>query len=158
TAVRQGIYDKVMRISAAVCLLAAVTSLAGQQIDTIQNTGGRSGASLNGAWQYLLDPYEAGYYDFHMKPIADGGLGSNRTPANKGDKYELAFTDLTPMLQVPGDWNTQRPELLWYEGTVWLRHAFDFAPKPSRRQFLWFGAANYHAIVYLNGKKLGEHT
>jgi beta-glucuronidase len=119
---------------------------------------GRAGESLNGSWQYLLDPYEAGYYDFHMKPIADGGLGSNRVPANKGDKYELAFTKLTPTLQMPGDWNTQRPELLWYEGTVWYRRTFDYAPREAHRQFLWFGAANYHAIVYLNGKKIGEHV
>jgi beta-glucuronidase len=144
-----------MRLSLLVFLSAA---LFGQQIDTIQNPGARAGASLNGAWQYLLDPYEAGYYDFHMKPIADGGLGSNRAPANKGDKYELAFNALTPTLQVPGDWNTQRPELLWYEGTAWFRHTFDYAPAPGHRQFLWFGAANYQSIVFLNGKKLGEHT
>ena len=79
-------------------------------------------------------------------------------PANKGDKYELAFNALTPTLQVPGDWNTQRPELLWYEGNAWFRHSFDYTPAPGHRQFLWFGAANYHAIVFLNGKKLGEHT
>jgi beta-glucuronidase len=133
-------------------------SLLGQQLDTIQNAGARSGASLNGAWQYLLDPYNAGYYDFHMKPISDGGLGSNREPKDKGDKYELAFTALTSTLQVPGDWNTQRPELLWYEGSVWYRRTFDYKPAAGHRQFLWFGAANYHAIVYLNGKKLGEHT
>jgi len=86
-----------MRLSAF--LFAA--ALFGQQVDTIQNAGARAGASLNGAWQYLLDPYEAGYYDFHMKPIADGGLGSNRVPANKGDKYEIAFTAQTPTMQVP---------------------------------------------------------
>jgi beta-glucuronidase len=151
----------VMRISAFLCAAACVLTgfpAYGQPVETIQNARGRAGESLNGSWQYLLDPYEAGYYDFHMKPIADGGLGSNRVPANKGDKYELAFTELTPTLQVPGDWNTQRPELLWYEGTVWYRRTFDYAPKEAHRQFLWFGAANYHAIVYLNGKKLGEHV
>jgi beta-glucuronidase len=158
---RASIYDMVMRnsafICAVACLVAAVPAF-GQPVDTIQNTRGRAGTSLDGAWQYLLDPYEAGYYDFHMKPIADGGLGSNRVTANKGDEYELAFTDLTPTLQVPGDWNTQRPELLWYEGTVWYRRIFDYTPKEACRQFLWFGAANYQAIVYLNGKKVGEHA
>jgi beta-glucuronidase len=58
---------------------------------------------------------------------------------------------------VPGDWNTQRPELLFYEGTVWYKRDFDYVVKPGRRVFLWFGAANYRAIVYLNGSKLGEH-
>jgi beta-glucuronidase len=155
------IYDMVMRISAFLCAAACMWAgppASGQPVETIQNARGRAGESLNGSWQYPLDPYEAGYYDFHMKPIADGGLGSNRVPANMGDKYELAFTELTPTLQVPGDWNTQRPELLWYEGTVWYRRTFDYAPKEAHRQFLWFGAANYHAIVYLNGKKIGEHV
>ena len=30
--------------------------------------------------------------------------------------------------------------------------------KPATRLFLYFGAANYEAIVYLNGEKLGSHT
>src|SRR5271169_3996526 len=98
-----------MRLSGI--LLVLCFSAAAQPAGTIQNTRGRAGASLNGAWQYLLDPYEAGYYDFHMNPIKDGGLGSNRMPENRGDRYELAFTALTPALQVPGDWNSQRPEL-----------------------------------------------
>jgi len=150
-----------MRRSADYCawlglLLAA--PLAAQPAEAIQNAGARGGISLNGAWQYLLDPYEAGYFDFHMNPIADGGLGSGRAPANPSDKYELAFTAATPTLQVPGDWNTERPDLLWYEGTIWYRRSFDYSPRASRRLFLRFGAANYHAVVFLNGKKLGEHT
>jgi beta-glucuronidase len=141
-------------------LMAAIGSFA-QPSELIQNAGARQQLNLNGQWQALLDPYEAGYFDFHMNPIRDGGLGSNRTPTDKSDRYELAFTPLTPTLSVPGDWNTQRPELLWYEGTVWYRREFDHqAPAGSgpRRLFLWFGAANYHAVVFLNGKKLGEHT
>jgi len=128
-----------------------------QPIDTIQNAAARQSVSLDGAWQVLLDPYEAGYYDFHLNPIRDGGLGANRSPVDKSDKFELAFLPTTPTLQVPGDWNTQRPDLLWYEGTVWYRRQFDAAVRPGRRQFLWFGAANYQAIVFLNGKKLGQH-
>ena len=71
-----------------------------------------------------------------MNPIRDGGLGSNREPANKGDKYELAFNAATPTLQVPDDWNSQRPELFWYEGTVWYHRSFDYSPKEPRRLFL----------------------
>ena len=75
----------------------------GGPADRYHSSGGRAGISLNGAWQYLLDPYEAGYFDFHMHPMRDGGLGSNREPADKGDNYELAFTAATPTLHVPGD-------------------------------------------------------
>jgi len=35
-----------------------------------------------------------------------------------------------PILQVPGDWNTQKPEFLWYEGTIWYKREFDYAKKP----------------------------
>jgi beta-glucuronidase len=147
-----------MRISAILFLALAASPAYAQPLDLIQNPGSRKGASLNGRWQTLMDPYEAGYYDFHLHPIPDGGLGANRVPAGKSDKYELAFLPAAPTLQVPGDWNTQKPELLWYEGTIWYRREFDHAaPAAPSRQFLWFGAANYRAIVFLNGKKLGEH-
>ena len=33
---------------------------------------------------------------------------------------------------VPGDWNSQDDKLFWYEGTIWYRTRFDFAP--ARRQ------------------------
>jgi beta-glucuronidase len=147
-----------MRISAFVFLVLAAAASRAQQTDLIQNASARQGASLNGRWQALLDPYEAGYYDFHLNPIKDGGLGANRVPENKGDKFELAFLPATATLAVPGDWNTQRPELLWYEGSIWYRHEFDYAaPAAPRRQFLWFGAANYQAVVFVNGKKVGRH-
>jgi beta-glucuronidase len=150
-----------MRISGiAACALWCAGALGAQPLGLIQNPSARQSLSLNGPWHYLMDPYEAGYYDFHLNPIPDGGLGANREPAGKDDKYELAFLPDSPTLQVPGDWNTQKPELLWYEGTIWYRRTFD-APaavvQPSHRQFLWFGAANYRAIVFLNGKKIGEH-
>ena len=36
--------------------------------------------------------------------------------------------DTSPTLRVPGDWNSQRPELLLYEGTVWYERAFTYHP------------------------------
>ncbi len=147
-----------MRISVFAFVVLAAAASRAQQIELIQNPSARQGVSLNGRWQALMDPYEAGYYDFHLNPMKDGGLGANRAPADKGDKFELAFLPATPTLAVPGDWNTQRPELLWYEGSIWYRHEFDYAPPAApHRQFLWFGAANYQAVVFVNGRKLGQH-
>src|SRR5580704_10696774 len=120
-----------MRISAIALFALAAAASRGQQIDLIQNPSARQGASLNGHWQTIMDPYEAGYYDFHLNPIKDGGLGANRLPSDKGDKYELAFLPATPTLDVPGDWNTQKPELLWYEGTIWYRREFDHTPSAT---------------------------
>ena len=117
----------------------------------------RQNLSLNGPWKIIVDPYEAGYYDFHLNPLRDGGLGADRVPANKSDRLELTFMPNSATLQVPGDWNTQKPEFLWYEGTIWYKREFDYVKKPGRRLFLWFGAANYQAIVFLNGHRLGQH-
>jgi len=61
---------------------------------------------------------------------------------------------------VPGDWNTQRPELLYYEGIVWYQRRFDAAAADTddgRRRFVQFGAAAARATVWLNGRKLGQH-
>src|SRR5262249_45617828 len=60
-------------------------------------------------------------------------------------------------LNVPGDWNTQRESLLFYEGSVWYKRSFDYAKSPKNRLFLHFGACNYTASVYLNGEELGRH-
>jgi len=61
-------------------------------------------------------------------------------------------------IEVPGDWNSQKKELLYYEGTLWYKKSFDytFSKKPAR-QFVYFEASNYKTEVYLNGKKLGTH-
>jgi beta-glucuronidase len=141
----------------AAVLLAGGIACYAQQGGLVQNASARLSLSLNGPWKVIVDPYEAGYYDFHQHPIPDGGLGANRVPAGKSDKLELTFLPESATLQVPGDWNTQKPEFLWYEGTIWYQREFEYAKKPGRRLFLWFGAANYQAIVFLNGKKLGQH-
>lgn len=128
---------------------------------TLQNIAGRSTVSLNGRWNYIIDPYEMGYYDyrhtpFDQSPSGTGGFYDNRKPKDKGDWVEYDF-DLAPNMAVPGDWNSQAEKLQLYEGTIWLRQNFQAAPKAGKRYFLYFGAVNYEAHVYLNGKKLGAH-
>ena len=125
-------------------------------LDLIQNTARRDGVSLNGPWQTIVDPYESGYLDYRYRPYADGGFGANKKPKTKSDLIEYDF-DSSPRLNVPGDWNTQRPELMLYEGTIWYKRDFDCAKKPGHRIFVWFGAANYRAMVFFNGAKIGEH-
>ena len=86
----------------------------------------------------------------------DGGYFLDRKPADKTDLVEYDF-DTSPTLDVPGDWNSQDERLFYYEGTVWYRRRFDYHAGEGKRLFLHFGAANYQADVYLNGKKLGQH-
>jgi beta-glucuronidase len=131
------------------------------QNQTLQNIYGRAHQNLDGRWHYIVDPYETGYYDYRRKPYDEteqgtGGYYDDRQPKDKGDVVEYSF-DGSPTLAIPGDWNSQDAKLEFYEGTVWMRQKFAAAPKAGKRYFLYFGAVNYEAHVYLNGKKLGSH-
>jgi len=46
---------------------------------------------------------------------------------------------------------------MFYEGPVWYRRLFNYKKRAGVRAFVYFGAVNYKATVYLNGEKLGEH-
>jgi len=39
-----------------------------------------------------------------------------------------------------------------------IEYDFDCVKQPGHRIFVWFGAANYRAMVFLNGAKIGEHA
>jgi beta-glucuronidase len=132
-------------------------SFAAEPAALIQNVPGRQTIDLCGPWRAIVDPYEAGYLDYRYRPYKDGGMGANKKPQSPGEIVEYNF-DTAGELMVPGDWNTQRPELLFYEGSIWYKKDFDYARQPGRRVFVWFGAANYRAMVFLNGTKLGEHV
>ena len=115
----------------------------------------RSSLCLDGSWNVIIDPYENGYYDYRRQEIPNGFF-KNEKPKNKWDRIEYDF-DKSDSLTVPGDWNSQKKELLLYEGTVWYKKSFNFHKKEGTRVFLRFGAVNYWAVVYLNGEKLSSH-
>jgi len=120
---------------------------------TMTNLPGRQRRSLDGPWQALVDPYASGMSDWKA-------VWKDRTATGRNDFLEYGF-DESETLDVPGDWNTQRPQLMWLEGSVWYRKSFAFdltaAKRAGKRTFVYFGAANYRADVFLNGKKLGSH-
>ena len=124
--------------------------------DLIQNVYARDVTSLNGPWNVVVDPYDNGYLDYRFQPREDGGYARNRTPATISERIEYDF-DRSPTLQVPGDWNTQRDDLLWYEGSLWYERDFDYTLPPGRRLFAYVGAANYEAVAWMNGENLGLH-
>ncbi|HCX29581.1 MAG TPA: beta-glucuronidase [Blastocatellia bacterium] len=138
-----------------ISLLAVIPCVRAQQTNLIANTQGRKTVSLDGQWQTIIDPYETGYYDYRYLPSADGYF-KDAKPKTKSDLIEYDF-DTSESLAVPGDWNTQKERLLLYEGTIWYKKSFDYKKKPNTRLFVYFGAANYLADVYLNGEKLGRH-
>jgi beta-glucuronidase len=139
-----------------VCLLALAGTGEAQQLSPlIANIPGRHTISLNGRWQVIVDPYENGYYDYRYQPRPDGYF-TNAKPATPSDLVEYDF-DASEQLSVPGDWNSQDNRLLFYEGTVWYKKSFDYPKRNATRAYVYFGAANYEAEVYLNGQKLGRH-
>lgn len=137
-----------MRLLIAVCTLAGLASAEPAPANLIANIAGRTITSLDGTWNTIVDPYE-------------GGVGArfyqNAKPRSKNDLVEYDF-DASQKLNVPGDWNSQRESLFLYEGTVWYQRYFSYSKHPHRRLFLYFGAANYVAHVWVNGEKVGEHV
>ncbi len=92
----------------------------------------------------MNEPWTKGYY-------------ADKRMESPSDLIEYDF-DKSPVLEVPGDWNTQDPKYYFYEGTIWYRKKFDVPGlSEGQRVFLYFGAVNYRADVYLNTQKLGTH-
>ncbi len=130
-----------------VLLLAGWAYAAPGPSTLIANIPGRTTGNLDGAWRVIIDPFENG---------KARGFFRNEKPQSKSDLVEYSF-DASPVLNVPGDWNTQREQLMFYEGSVWYRREFSYRRRTGVRVFIYFGAANYQTAVYLNGEKLGEH-
>ncbi|MCB8998774.1 MAG: beta-glucuronidase [Bacteroidales bacterium] len=139
------------------------TGLSGQEAQII-NIENRNTQTLDGVWKYIVDPYESGYYDYRREardqqpnPSKSESLFLGYKPTSPSERVEYDF-DKADNILVPRDWNSQKEKLFYYEGSVWYYKSFDFIPeKPGSRQFIYFGAANYEADVYLNGSKLGKH-
>lgn len=149
--------------SIALALLAFVSGLPalGQHIPDLYL---HPATSLSGDWNTIVDPYESGFYDYRWNQrdqSKDPGRAESffldAVAKDKQERVEYNF-NTSPTLKVPGDWNTQKPEFFYYEGSMWYRRTFDLAgAKETERVFIRFGAVNYRADVYLNGQKLGTH-
>ncbi|WP_044209444.1 glycoside hydrolase family 2 protein [Flammeovirga sp. OC4] len=142
-------------------LLLSLASFANEPL--LQNTYSREGISLNGRWNYIVDVYESGYYNYRREPHdqtenpGSGAFFLNKKAKSKQERVEYDF-DYAPTMVVPGDWNSQKENLFYYEGTLWYKKSFDIPDfDPTQRYYLHFGAVNYVADVYVNGQKLGTH-
>jgi beta-glucuronidase len=136
----------------ALVALAAVPdgSASAQVVEPPIRLDGRQVVSLDGDWNYLVEPYGQALRsrnsrrDFPADRLAEG---------QELVEYEW---ESAPTLAVPGDFNSQDPALWLYEGPVWHRTRFE-APSHDGRVFLHFEGANYRTHVFLNGEKLGLH-
>lgn len=136
--------------------LGSVVLLAADQRPTLLvDADHRTNISLDGDWHVIVDPYDNGYYDFRMQPRPDGYF-LNEKPGTTSKLVEYDFAK-SATLKVPGDWNSQRDSLFFYEGTVWYEKDFQYQRKPNTRIFLHVGAANYISHAWVNGKKACDH-
>lgn len=113
----------------------------------ITNVYGRNIRSLNGKWDAIIDMYAQG---------RKNQIYLNKKPQGKTDFYEYSFQNGL-RLNVPSDWNSQMPELKYYEGTIWYARRFNVPDKTDKRLFLYFAAVNYRCRIYLNGHEIGGH-
>ena len=105
-----------------------------------QQNAYRQRQDLSGFWDFLID-------------LEDSGVARGY-PAG----LRVAGVDRTRPIAVPASHNDQFSDGRDYMGPVWYERTFDLPwGWASRRALLRFGSVNYHATVWLNGEKLGEH-
>jgi beta-glucuronidase len=107
--------------------------------------------SLNGDWHYILDPYQNG-----LGGGRSGYSTDEELPAGSNKLLEFDFAK-SPTIKVPGDWNTQKELLEYYEGGFWYERHFLYQPQAGHRSFLHIGAANYKARAWVNGELVCTH-
>ncbi len=93
---------------------------------------------LGGDWAFMADPADEGTRDKWFEP-----------------GYDDSDWRVHP---VPGSWNVQQEDLLYYEGAGWYRTRFTPpASMAGRFTRLVLDGVSYRGDVYLNGKLVGSH-
>ena len=118
---------------------AAATPIAGGPPSLLypHESATRSTRDLSGLWHFRLDPKNEGLGARWF----DGLSGARKipVPCSWNDLFDDASEYFGPA---------------WYETELWIDAQ---PPGPGRVSWLRFGSAIYHATVWLNGKRLGEH-
>ncbi|HEY0310929.1 MAG TPA: glycoside hydrolase family 2 TIM barrel-domain containing protein [Allosphingosinicella sp.] len=122
----------------------------------------RPAQDLTGPWHWSADPYRDGVAGFHGE---EPGLGHRRYAdvdveaemakhPNALFEFDMARS---PIATLPSSWINHDPTMRHYDGLVWYQRGFEAQPRAGRRYFLRFGAAEYRADVFVNGKRVGSH-
>jgi len=149
-------------IGACLCAGALSATWAAPATPLLTSADLRTSVDLSGPWHYSIDPYRSGLAGFHGEP-PDAGQQRWRDvdvrAAMAADNRVLYEFDLAhaPVTTLPSSWLTEAPELRHYQGLIWYQRHFTAPASRTGRQFLRFGAANYKAVVYLNGQPVGQH-
>jgi beta-glucuronidase len=119
--------------------------------------------SLDGAWHWSIDPFRDGVAGFHGDPPGPSSkrwADAVQAEVAARDPRALFEFDMqrSAVAHLPGSWIGHAPETRLYQGLVWYQRTFNAARvRRGHRVFLRFGAADYTADVYLNGKPVGRH-
>jgi beta-glucuronidase len=144
--------------TAFICLGLMLPAFGQQPFQTLLvGVDHRTVTSLNGDWHYLVDQSPAHALYTRNGAINDKSYAMNDHPNIVGKHNEEYDFSNAPTLKVPGDWNTQVPQLFNYEGVLWYQRDFDAQPKAGTRTFLHIGAANYRSHVWVNQKRVCDH-
>lgn len=135
-----------LKITTLFILTMMVCTVSAQTILTNPYSGNHA-ELLNGKWNALIDVFCIGEANAVFK---------NRPQPLTGKPIEYTFNEGF-RLDVPGDFNSQLPELLYYEGNVWYQRKITIQKSATKRQFLYFAGSNYITKVWLNGIFAGEH-
>ncbi len=93
----------------------------------------RERISLDGTWDFFFD--------------ATGDVSFEQAPASDGWRDAI----------VPMPWQAQFDDLRLASGVGWYRRSLTLDATVSGAAILHFGAADYHATVWLNDELIGEH-
>lgn len=111
---------------------------------------GRPVISLDGDWRLTLDLFDEG--------LRQKWFALDETPPSQWSQprdYEIEAGELVP---VPSCWNLLKPEWTYFEGAAWYTRHLDWERGPAgERAILNIGAANYAALVFVNGSYVGGH-
>ena len=113
--------------------------------------GGRASISLNGSWNYTIDPYDTCLRQKWFKEIYKDGEGRTLPVDFSFDTWEE--------IELPCNTNTVKPEFFWYEGPVVFSKTVRLKETDLAHGhiFLRIGAANYKCRVFINGQYVCEH-
>ena len=107
-------FPRIFTLSVLLSLLAPAIA-AGRPGLTV-NAYGRGHVSLNGKWSAIPDLYDQGRRMEVYKTV--------RRRETQMSMNILSTPDVCGLMS-PGDWNSQTPELKYYEGTVWYARPFE---------------------------------
>ena len=139
--------------SAAFPLFALAASA--QQTTLLVDVDHRPQISLDGPWHYIPDPVREGWGSNPDHPSLNGyAKNAHYVPGGPLVQYDFAKS---PTLDVPGDWNSQKDSLFYYEGLLWYQRNFTYKSKPHTHVFLHFEAANYEAHIFVNDQLVCSH-